>query len=276
MVHYTLGTVSTFITDQISRDEHLLRQTFDEKDVERIMQIPLSKRAIPDMLYWMHSDTGLMTVKSAYVLARSITGYPCPDQSQCNPIWKRLWQLNILLKLKVLMWRAINGFLPTAVNLRSRNLDVNVSLWSIPDEAAFWSIAVQFWHSISKLPEACIICWQLWQNRNKSYHESACRAPEVLVCPALNLLQDFLEANTIVDRQVAASVSRLQPPLPGIIKINVDAAFKQQSLEASVGIVARNFTEAILFSAATRFKGILFFIACRDTSYIIGDYCCKD
>ena len=52
----------------------MVKEIFCEEDAEIISGIHLSQRRNPDKLIWRDSNIGLLTVKSAYYMARRILG----------------------------------------------------------------------------------------------------------------------------------------------------------------------------------------------------------
>ena len=77
-------------------------------DSEVILGIPLSVRNIKDSWYWNADLKGIYTVKSGY---RLLQGTVTDDRTM---LWKKLWKLNIPLKIKNFMWHTLTGVLPTA------------------------------------------------------------------------------------------------------------------------------------------------------------------
>ena len=89
-----------------SWDEELIRANFWNIDVQRIMQIPLPRHDISDFVAWHHSKSGRFSVKYAYYVEweaqygdklRSVEGQ---GTAYLNPVWKGLWSLRVLAKVK--------------------------------------------------------------------------------------------------------------------------------------------------------------------------------
>jgi hypothetical protein len=76
---------------------------------QRLMKITLSTE--PDVFFWKLTDSGLFSVKSMYL-----------DLMNGHTIFLRkyLWQLKILLKIKIFMWFLSNKMLLTKGNLAKR------------------------------------------------------------------------------------------------------------------------------------------------------------
>ena len=99
----------------------LILRTFNQKDAEKILDIPISILGREDSNYWLHSGNGNYTVKSGYKeLCRGTTekeGRRGNEEETSlaksnRGIWKNLWKLIIKSKLKHFIWRCANGVLP--------------------------------------------------------------------------------------------------------------------------------------------------------------------
>ena len=82
-------------------DEELIRDVFNSRDSEQILQIPLSQRQTNDTWYWQLERRGLYTVKTGY----------CSQQGELQDarsgLWSKLWQLNIPPKVINFMWHTL-------------------------------------------------------------------------------------------------------------------------------------------------------------------------
>ncbi|XP_075674939.1 uncharacterized protein LOC142644147 [Castanea sativa] len=99
---------------------------FHRDEAEAICQIPLSKRNVPDSVFWLHNSRGLFTVKSAYHVARRLLtdAYWGGSSRECAAanVWTAIWKLRLPNKIKVFAWRACHEILPTAANLTRRKV----------------------------------------------------------------------------------------------------------------------------------------------------------
>ncbi|XP_023882264.2 uncharacterized protein LOC111994610 [Quercus suber] len=95
---------------------------FQRSDAKAILQIPLSRRQVLDVIFWLHTKSGEYTVKSGYHTARLISKLEA-DKGECSGgvigglVWVKLWKLKIPNKIKVFGWRACLNTLPTRENL---------------------------------------------------------------------------------------------------------------------------------------------------------------
>ncbi|XP_040372957.1 uncharacterized protein LOC121052298 [Rosa chinensis] len=104
----------------------LIHHSFWAREVEAILSIPLLIAPTPDRLCWHYIRNGLYTFKSGYQLAQNCRfrneGGEGSSNSQEDPVWKYVWNLNAPAATKVFFWRAIHDILPCAFNLYRRHL----------------------------------------------------------------------------------------------------------------------------------------------------------
>ena len=95
---------------------------FQRSDAAAILQIPLSRRQVPDVIFWLYTKRGGYSVKSGYHTARKISKQEAEKgessgEALGGPVWARLWKLKIPNKIKVFGWRVCHEILPTRENL---------------------------------------------------------------------------------------------------------------------------------------------------------------
>ena len=107
----------------------LIEKLFLPCEVDSIKSIPLSMRMLADKLIWEETNNGLFTVKSAYKVAINIlVASPLgslgssSDESNMRCFWKRVWKLDVPLKVQHFVWRACRDILPTKTNLGHRQV----------------------------------------------------------------------------------------------------------------------------------------------------------
>jgi hypothetical protein len=111
-------------------DMHSLAANFCQADIDRIIQIPLSTRADEDWLAWAHERSGIYTVKSAYRMLvsrageKQARGGSSSSQGQ-GDLWKRLWSLKVVPKVRVFWWRVMRGIVPDFSTLTRRHVRDN-------------------------------------------------------------------------------------------------------------------------------------------------------
>lgn len=103
---------------------------FDDDQMNRILSIPLACHRTHDTLVWKYEATGEYSVKSGYRVL--IT-----EQLQSNDsnfmttakykeFYQQLWDLHILAKIKIHMWRLFINYVPHYTNLVQCRLFVQV------------------------------------------------------------------------------------------------------------------------------------------------------
>ncbi|XP_027150159.1 uncharacterized protein LOC113750373 [Coffea eugenioides] len=104
-------------------------RTFNGRDAEKILSIPISLAGKEDSNFWIHSPTGQYTVNTGYKVLmkekeiRERNGYDgagTSRHSSSKQMWTCLWKLNIKHKLKTFMWKCINNALPVNEVIFSR------------------------------------------------------------------------------------------------------------------------------------------------------------
>ena len=109
----------------------MIRATFLPFEAKTILKIPLSHTLLEDKIIWIGNRRGEFSVKSAYHIAYGlIEANDCGESSSgdpCKPLWKRLWLLNLLAKIKVFAWRACVNGLPTMEAIFSRGISQSMA-----------------------------------------------------------------------------------------------------------------------------------------------------
>ena len=130
-----------------SWDREEVMSKFQRSDAEAILQIPLSRRQVPDAIFWLHTKSGEYTVKSGYHTTRLISKQKA-DKGESSggviggSVWVKLWKLKIPTKIKVFGWRACLDILPTRENLARRRIieDVGCGVCSLDTETGYHAL----------------------------------------------------------------------------------------------------------------------------------------
>ena len=99
----------------------LIDAMFSTTKAATIKSIPLSIWASPDVLIWSETKNGVYLVKSAYHLlievnqARDVG--ESSNISHGRLLWKDIWSASVPQKIKLFIWRACKGILPTNLSL---------------------------------------------------------------------------------------------------------------------------------------------------------------
>jgi hypothetical protein len=103
---------------------------FLQVDAERILRIPLSAQLEEDFVAWHHTKNYIFSVKSSYYIeweyqfGSSVRRRDGQGSSQENPVWEKLWSLEVPSKVKIFIWKALHGTVPGMAILGSRHIKV--------------------------------------------------------------------------------------------------------------------------------------------------------
>ena len=99
--------------------------------METILNFPISYHLLEDFIIWEGSKKWSFSVKSAYYMARRILEKEDHGESSlgdvCAPLWKRMWHLNILEKIRIFAWRLCMNAIPTLTNLFKKGIQMDVT-----------------------------------------------------------------------------------------------------------------------------------------------------
>ena len=121
--------VSSLI-DEVSRCWKVdrVQRFFLPAEAETILNIPLSYSLPEDSIMWMGNKRGVFTVKSAYYVALPLVQKfevgECSYTDCRTRLWKTMWQLKLLAKIRIFSWKACMDGLPTRLNLARRGLNI--------------------------------------------------------------------------------------------------------------------------------------------------------
>ncbi|KAK9988414.1 hypothetical protein SO802_028653 [Lithocarpus litseifolius] len=181
---------------------------FNREEGEAICDILLSRRHVPDSVYWKHSKDGNFTLKSAYKVAKSLLKKEdwagSSSGGGVSRVWAAIWKLRIPNKMKVFGWRACHDILPTRRNLKKKRvlLDELCPLCSRVQESTIHALreceaAQDIWHGSARALQKCgtgqtdfitlleylldrmektevelmiVQAWLIWNQRNRVVH----------------------------------------------------------------------------------------------------------
>ena len=206
---------------------------FHPFDADAILQVPLSRRVVQDVVVWFGSKKGNYAVKSGYYVAKQLRMEESnlgesSRQGMNGAFWSRIWQANVPNKIKKISWRACMNILPTQANLARRRVveEAWCSSCQLQDESVLhvlWGCgaAQDVWiGSLSRLQKSSIVqtdflqlvtslmprlsrkewdlfwdtCWQIWNQRNTAMHGGVFQHPSRSSQRALEYLSEFTEA----------------------------------------------------------------------------------
>ena len=106
----------------------MVRRFFLPFEADTILNIPLSYNLPEDSIIWIGNKRSVFSVKSAYYVAllvveKSEVG-ECSSGDSRTHLWKKVWQLQLLAKIRIFAWKACLDGLPTRLNLTKRGVKV--------------------------------------------------------------------------------------------------------------------------------------------------------
>ena len=120
--------VSNLVDWQIHQwDKERIMAILHQFDADAILQVPLSRRVVQDVLMWSFAKKGRYTVRSGYFVAKQLRKDGSNDRESsehrvARSLWSRLWKAAIPNKIKIFSWRAYLNILPTQDNLIRRRV----------------------------------------------------------------------------------------------------------------------------------------------------------
>ena len=99
----------------------LIKDTFLPFEVDKILRIPISVSGAKDELCLALSKDGVFRVKDVYKHAISSI-----DHASCSsgpdPLWTKIWKLNVPPKIREFAWHACWDIIPHGVNLSLKGI----------------------------------------------------------------------------------------------------------------------------------------------------------
>ncbi|XP_043725962.1 uncharacterized protein LOC122672566 [Telopea speciosissima] len=225
----------------------LIRDIFNPFEASEILKIPLSLLPREDRRVWGATANGVFSVKLAYGLLvrreeenhKALASSSRVRRWECIPdsVWKRLWSIDTLPKIKSFLWRSCNEALAMGENLVSGKIHIDPcclrcgsavesidhllfectfarSVWfgsplqfSPPTDVPCLVDWIQSWDvwfredkRVAKiaLSRASFLCWYLWRARNELVFSGKAWSPADIIQLAENAFIEFADANKSV------------------------------------------------------------------------------
>jgi hypothetical protein len=119
LIDTDVETVNELLTNDHCWDVGKVRSIFFAPDAEAMLQIPLSMRVSEDVLAWAKEKSGEYSVRSAYRALVLYDGHEIAQGSDAvsssmgdEGLWKKLWKINVVPKVRTFWWRVLKGFMP--------------------------------------------------------------------------------------------------------------------------------------------------------------------
>ncbi|XP_074333675.1 putative ribonuclease H protein At1g65750 isoform X1 [Apium graveolens] len=279
------GMVHNLMQEDVCRwDFDIVQDVLQTRDVDLIKRIPLPLEEVTDSWFWILDEKGDYTVKSGY---RWLQGeLDMVDKG----FWIKLWSLKLPGKVTNFLWRVCTSCLPTASALILKHVDINVlcpwchsasetdthvlfecgfakTVWNMTGifSSVQYSVNNSAGMVIRHMFENCsreqcvqvgMVCWSLWNRRNKWVWEKINGSAFGVKAAANNLLRDWREAQITVEKdQKAAGARQWENPDAGWIKVNVDAAIFQDN-SIGCGAVIRDHQGVFLAARCKKVDGV--------------------
>ncbi|KAL8105024.1 hypothetical protein AgCh_028986 [Apium graveolens] len=211
-------------------DIEIIRDIFESRDQQSILNTIIEQDLDKDVLYWKLETTGLYTVRSAYRMLQSQKG--TWSISDSTGFWKSLWQIKAPPQVLNIIWRAANFSLPTMSQLQTKHVQ--------------WLQQVFTGQSSNIKAKIITLCWSIWRSRNDLVWNNRKWPVLRIVVKAWEYLSQW---NATQSRGLCVPC---KPPVEGDgamiwvkpqqneVKITVDAAVFEGRGMSGCGIIARD------------------------------------
>ncbi|KAL2940334.1 hypothetical protein RDABS01_007177 [Bienertia sinuspersici] len=271
--------------EKMEWDVDRIEASFNQRDVNCILAIPLSVRAPHDELSWAFSKDGKYSVRNAYMLGKGC------NLENFHQAWVDIWSMEVIPKVRHFMWRVCTSSLPVKSLLKHRRLVMQAecpwcesaeetlghalfecwrirSLWEDSDcgcllpnnETANMCEFIVGWRKFDEKTKklGAYLLWNIWMERNKKLFENKTTQNMVIVERVKRQVEEFGKYNASIyakpkEGKGSIRAGNWQPPPNGVIKINADATVSDNGW-VGLGVVARNTKGEVLFAATRRSK----------------------
>ncbi|KAK2659499.1 hypothetical protein Ddye_006032, partial [Dipteronia dyeriana] len=220
---------------------------------------------------------GKYTVKSGYWLRQSLErDQVCSSNGWLVNWWKRLWRLEVPLKIKIFIWKSCHDWIPSMSNLARRGMTVYDrclrckrcvestlhALWDCPklknaraewiparmkvrgNLADFFDLMLVCSTSMTddKLGLFCIIVWKIWFLRNSLLHNSPNHDVLSVVVWSRSFFDEIQNSVIMMKKmsfdKLRSPVTVWKPPEAGGFKINCKALADTVEAELALALLS--------------------------------------
>ncbi|GKV08912.1 hypothetical protein SLEP1_g20481 [Rubroshorea leprosula] len=288
-----------YVADLIDEATHTWKQdlilcTFNPSEAALILSIPLSWTRRNDGWTWNFTRNGVFSVRTGYHRALEMESSRIgPSGSSGSVGGGRLWRIDVPETVRLLIWQAYRGVLPTKDNLHRRRVETDLlcPVCGLEPESilhcfvyclaarATWlgsplSLRVSELHvdnfaafidgmipilGREQLEMLCILCWKIWGCRNEVVWHGKHTDPQRIIEHGLGYLREYKQAMISKGRQVGLGQqlgeTRWRPPDVSHVKINTDGATSGQQQNFGIGAVARDHDGNVVAAMACKGQG---------------------
>ena len=292
------ATVDSLICDDsMTWNLPLLHSMFLVRDVECILSIPLSKRKPADVLIWNGTKQGTFSVKSAYRMLYShqvvAEASSSSSRNSVQQFWSSIWATSVPPKVRVFIWRACKGILPTQTHLFDKGISNTFLCVWCGDEAEtedhlLWrcEFAQRVWKeclvnfaksvhvdmSFTDFIDCCLtdlaspsleitfyMAWAIWKARNELVWNDHTTPVAELCQQAAGSALDFLESRSMHMESFTPSNGLLElkwkPPEGMNYKLNFSCKLGNDPYQVGLGVLVRDSSGLVAASMWRQFSG---------------------
>ena len=284
------------LIDPITRswNEEMVDGLFGVEDAEMIKKIPFGRSVAEDTLYWPYFASGHYTCRSGYRFLKEeseLLAYPQAPPVCDKKVWKAIWKMQVLPKIRNFIWRACRNALPTKQALMRWKIvvdpicerckldveDAKHALWSCLELDVVWADQV-LWNfrqevgfsgvkdllswMVEKgtpLEQFAFTAWSVWSQRNKVRLNLQSSLLHQVAEQARTMFAQYQAPTRSAELQLGSrgiGRTRWSPPQVGFVKINFDGAVFDSSHSSGVGAVIRNHNGAVMAFCAEKLNRV--------------------
>ncbi|KAL2929332.1 hypothetical protein RDABS01_034743 [Bienertia sinuspersici] len=213
--------------EKMEWDVDRIEASFNQRDVNCILAIPLSVRAPHDDLSWAFSKDGKYSVRNAYMLGKGC------NLENFHQAWVDIWKETLGHALFE-CWR-----------IRSLWEDSDCGCLLPNNETANMCAFIVGWRKFDEKTKklGAYLLWNIWMERNKKLFENKTTQNMVIVERVKRQVEEFGKYNASIyakpkEGKGSIRAGNWQPPPNGVIKINADATVSDNGWARWVPAVA--------------------------------------
>ncbi|KAA3483968.1 reverse transcriptase [Gossypium australe] len=285
-------------------NRELILNNFPAEVANLILRIPLVQEPHDDFLAWSGEPSGEFSVKSSYKLLQNVDPTAYALQSNYRDFYRKLWRIDLPIKIKIFIWKSSWNYLATKVNMLIcrlatsslcprcgvaeetmnhlfrvcpvseevwRNLlDLDLSIFT-QEEFGDWLTMVLLSLSSEQCRTFCVTLWAIWGDRNSRIYDKTRRSGQEIARFVISYIKEIDGIKKSTQHTTAMDI-KWRHPFDQEVKINFD----EKNRCSVSGVVARDSSGQVLVSTTEVHKGVesafaAEAIACRRATQIALD-----
>ncbi|XP_057445027.1 uncharacterized protein LOC130737292 [Lotus japonicus] len=249
----------------------LLKESGDVK----ILQTPVGLRGVEDSLIWPHTNSGEYTIKTGYHVARSFCQESILNPSSSlvipNELWGFIWGRNMTREstcpicnmedetiehaLLFCPWTCAAWFGSPLQWIINRVGFQRMDLWILQQFNFLNSVST---HAEEDFAIFSLTLWAIWKGRNRVIFQHEAPNTEATIRQLSLLIHNLSNTKPVIIKERMSSDRSTfndrpwRPPLPRMLKLNVDASWKASSPLCSIGIAVRDEAGLLVAGSASK------------------------